>query len=215
MEHAIVTRFSVPRPEPDTAGRHANPAWLEARLALFRRFYVPSVERLGVPAILLCSSASAAAVAQRLADLPWLQIAVQDAWHGGWTDADRMLTRLDSDDALHEDWFAALERAPRGFEAYGSRSFLRLDLERRRLHRFRRRAPAPLAAFAPGINPFHCDHAALARRHVWHELEGGEDGAWLLQVVHGGNVASRRPRWWRLHPRLPLDRLAPFGVTST
>jgi len=192
--HGIVSRFSVPRPGAGTATRHADRSWLDERLALLREYFAPSVGRLGVRTVLLCSSASASYVADRLADLPWLEVVVQDDWRGGWSDSGRTVTRLDSDDALHEGWFEALERAPAGFEAYCTKTWLRLDARNGRLHRYRHRRPSPLAAFRPGLNPFGCDHAAIEDRHrAW-----TVPGAYLLQVVHGGNLSSRRPRWWRL-----------------
>ena len=100
--HVVVTRFAVPREEPATAGLYRDRAWLERRLDLFRRFFVPSVEPLGVPAVLLCGAAASEFVAARIADLPWARVEVQDRWRGGWSGApDQTLTRMDSDDALH------------------------------------------------------------------------------------------------------------------
>jgi hypothetical protein len=77
--HLIVTRFAVPREDAATAGVHRDPRWLDVRLALFRRFFVPSVGRLGVPVVLLCGPAAAEYVGGRVADLPWARVAV----HGG------------------------------------------------------------------------------------------------------------------------------------
>ena len=54
MRHVIVTRFSVPRPQdPAHADRHHDRVWLDRRLELFFRFFLPSVKRLDVPAVLL------------------------------------------------------------------------------------------------------------------------------------------------------------------
>ena len=222
MRHVVVTRFSVPRLDAATAGRHADPAWLDTRLVHFRRYYVPSVARLGVPAVLLCSSASAPYVGDRLADLPWVTLVEQDSWYGGWTGGpDQLVTRLDSDDALHESWFERLEAAASGAGAAGragaaaevfvTRTVLRLDARRGRLYAITRREPSPLAAFAAGANPFAHDHKHLDRHHRVHALAE----PYLLQVVHGGNLSSRAPAWWRFRRPLPPARLAPFGLDPT
>lgn len=212
MRHVVVTRFSVPRLDAATAGCHADPAWLDTRLVHFRRYYVPSLARLGVPAVLLCSSASAPYVGDRLADLSWVSLAVQNSWYGGWSGApDQLVTRLDSDDALHESWFERLEAAAPATptaEVFVTRTVLRLDTRRGRLYAITRREPSPLAAFAGGANPFAHDHKHLDRHHRVHALAE----PYLLQVVHGGNLSSRAPAWWRFRRPLPLARLAPFGL---
>lgn len=209
MRQVIVTRFSVPRPEAANADRHQDPSWLAERLRLFRRFFVPSVERLGVPTILLASTASAERLAREIADLEWATVEVQDDWRDGWRgDPDQMVTRLDSDDALHEGWFEALERAPRGYDAYCTRRFLRLDLDTGWTYSYKRREPSPLVGFAGGANPYRHDHADLPRfRRVFHLRE-----PYLLQVVHGGNLSNRRPSWRRYFQRVSPERLAPFGL---
>jgi len=211
MRHVIVCRFSVPRLEPDTARCHLDPAWLERRLELFRLHFAPSVGRLGVETILLCSSASAGLVADAVADLEWVSIEPQDRWHGGWQGgADQIVTRLDSDDALHEDWFKALDAAPPGYEAYCTRRFLRLDVESNRLYAYKRRKPSPLAAFPGGRNPYAIDHARLPRHLQLHYLPD----AYLLQVVHGGNLSNRHPSWRRYFSQVGREQLAPFGLSS-
>jgi hypothetical protein len=214
MRHVIVTRFSVPRLDPATAPLHADRQWLAGRLDPFRRYYVPSVQRLRVPVVLLCSSLSAEYVSRRLGDLKWLSIVVQDAWYGGWRGApDQAVTRLDSDDALHEEWFqrleaAAADAAAAEAEVICTKDFLRLDARSGRAYAFRRREPSPLAAFLRGANPFAHDHKVLERHYRTHDLAG----PYLLQVVHGGNLANRRPAWWRWHRRVPAARLAAFGL---
>lgn len=209
--HLIVTRFAVPREDPATAGLHCEPAWLERRLDLFRRFFVPSVAPLGVPAVLLCGSEAAGLVAERVGDLPWVRVEVQDRWRGGWSGGpERIVTRMDSDDALHRGWFEAVERAPGDADVLITREFLRYDPERGRLHRYRRREPSPLAAFRRGINPYEIDHKHLAGRRSVQEIAG----AYLLQVVHGGNLSNRRPSWWRLDRRVSTGRLAEYGLAA-
>lgn len=216
MRHVIVTRFSVPRLDPATAQLHADPRWLDGRLEPFRGYYVPSVQRLRVPVVLLCSSQSAEYVSQRLADLKWLSIVVQDGWYGGWRGSpDQVVTRLDSDDALHEDWFhrldeAAAEPAAAAAEVLCTRDFLRLDVRTQKVYALRRREPSPLAAFRHGANPFAHDHKVLDRHYQAHCLPG----PYLLQVVHGGNLANRPPAWYRFHRRVAEARLAAFGVTA-
>ncbi len=192
MRHLIVTRFSVPRlEEAETARRHADRQWLERRLQLFRSYFAPSVGRLGVPAVLLCSSESAPFVTARLGDLSWVEVVVQDDWRGGWTGSpDQVLTRLDSDDALHADWFAAVERAPAEAEVCCTKSFFRLDADTGRLRAYRRFHPTPLAAFRGGRNPYAHDHEQLDRHFRTATLHG----RYLLQVYHGGNLSSRRPK---------------------
>jgi len=208
MGHVVVTRFSVPRPQdPVTANRHDDRRWLESRLRLFRTYFVPSVERLGAPVVLLCSSRSAGFVADSISDLSWAEVVVQDEWYGGWTcDRDQVVTRMDSDDAIHRQWFDAVDAAPAGAEVCITREFLRWDVANGRLCAYSRRRPAPLAAFRGGRNPFAHDHAELDRRYRVHAI----GGPYLVQIFHGGNVSSRRPSWYRR--RLPLDRLQEFGI---
>jgi hypothetical protein len=208
MRHVIVTRFSVPRTrDPSNFDRHRDRAWLDRRIELFHRFFVPSVSRLDVPAVLLCSSESAAYVDESVRGLDWVEIAVQDEWYGGWAgDDDQIVTRMDSDDAVHEGWLAAVEGAPPEAEVCCTRDFLRYDISKARLCAYTRREPSPLAAFRNGRNPFAYDHSELDHHFRVHEVAG----PYLVQIFHGGNVSSRRPSWYRR--RLPLERLAPFGI---
>jgi hypothetical protein len=207
--HVIVTRLSVPRLDEATGGLHRDREWLAGRIELLRRFYIPSVGRLGVPAVVLCSSDSAGYVAERTADVPWLTVKTQDDWYGGWTGGpEQVLTRLDSDDGIHEEWFRAVDEAPGGFEVYVTKRFLRYDPVSRGLYDRKRQEPAPLAAFVGGRNPFAHDHASLEKHY--HTLTLPE--AYLLQVVHGGNLSWRRPSWRHFPYRVGLERLEPFGV---
>jgi hypothetical protein len=208
MRHVIVTRFSVPRSQdPGHADRHQDRSWLDRRLELFFRFFVPSVSRLDVPAVLLCSSESAAYVRDHLIGLDWVDIAIQDEWYGGWRGGDdQIVTRVDSDDAIHRDWLAAIEAAPVEAEVYCTKDFLRYDVSTSRLCAYTRGDPSPLAAFRNGRNPFLQDHAGLDRHYRVHNIAG----PYLLQVFHGGNVSSRRPSWYRRS--LPLERLEAYGI---
>ena len=208
MNHVIVTRFSVPRPQdPANADCHTDRQWLEARMGLFRTYFVPSVERLGVPAILLCSSMSAPFIEEQTGDLGWVEVVVQDDWYGGWSgDRDHIVTRMDSDDAIHGDWLAAVEAAPADAEVCCTREFLRYDVSTGKLCAYSRREPSPLAAFRAGRNPFAHDHAGLDRHYRVHDIAG----PYLVQIFHGGNVSSRRPSFYRR--RLPLERLEDFGI---
>ena len=209
--HVIVTRFSVPRPhDPKNSDHHANQGWLGRRLDLFRAFFVPSVGRLDAPAVLLCSSQSASVVADALADLEWVTVVAQDDWYGGWEGKPHQtLTRMDSDDAIHEDWFETVDAVEGDIQVCFTRGFLRYDLTSGKLAAYSRDVPSPLAAFRGGLNPYTCDHAALEERYSARHIEG----AFLLQVFHGGNVSTRRPSWYRR--RLSLDRLDPFGVRDS
>lgn len=210
MEHLIVSRFSVPRLDAATAGFHRDEAWLGDRLELFRRFFVPSVQRLEVPAILLCSSASAERVAEETRDLSWVRVEVQDDWYGGWTGGEeQMLTRLDSDDAVHEDWLKALEAAPEGYEAYVTNGFYRYDIATGHLYQRRRREPSPLAAFPGGRNPYRWDHAQLPEHCRTYSMPK----AYLLQAIHGGNLSNRRPSWRHFFRRRSLEHLRPFNLS--
>jgi hypothetical protein len=209
MRHVIVTRFSVPRLDSATASLHADRQWLDSRLGPFRAYYVPSVERLRVPVVLLCSSRSADYVSGQLRDLRSLSIVVQDSWYGGWRGApDQVVTRLDSDDALHEDWFRRLDSTATSAEVICTKEFLRLDTQSGKLYAFRRREPSSLAAFLNGANPFAQDHKLLENHYQTHCLAG----AYLLQVVHGGNLVNRPPSWWKFRRQLPPSALAAFGV---
>ena len=208
MRHVIATRFSVPRPhDPVNSGSHADAAWLDRRLGLFRSYFIPSIIRFEVPVVLLCSTASAPIVRAELEDHSWAQVVVQDEWHGGWSgEADQIVTRMDSDDAIHLNWFAALEAAQGHAEVFCTKEFLRYDVDSLRLCRYKRREPSPLAAFRAGINPFGFDHATLQQHFRTQVIKGPH----LLQIFHGGNVSSRQPSWYRL--RLSLDRLSEYGV---
>lgn len=209
MNHRIVTRFAVPRPEPGTAGLYHSRDWLEGRLELFRRFFVPSVSRLGIPAVLLCASEVASFVAEQVGDLEWVRVEIQDDWSSGYRGRpDEVLTRLDSDDAVDGRWFEAVERAPATARVLITKEFLRWDPRARRLHRYRRDEPAPLAAFRDGENPYAVDHKHLERLPGVHRLHG----PYLLEVAHGGNVKNRRPRPWRIDRRVSPSRLAAFGL---
>ena len=208
MNHVIVTRFSVPRPQdPANAHCHADRQWLGERLELFRTYFVPSVGRLGVQAILLCSSQSAPFIEEQTGDLNWVEVVDQDDWYRGWCgSSDQIVTRMDSDDAIHEDWLAAVEAAPADAEVCCTRKFLRYDVSTGKLCAYSRREPSPLAAFRGGNNPFAHDHAELERRYRVHDIAG----PYLVQIFHGGNVSSRRPPWYRR--RLPLERLEDYGI---
>jgi hypothetical protein len=209
MAHIIVTRFSVPRAgDPQNANRHRDREWLERRLDLFGRFFVPSVGRLDTPVILLCSSDSASHVARKVDDLSWVEVVVQDDWYGGWSGSDdQIVTRMDSDDAIHRNWFDAVDQAPPEAEVCCTRGFLRYDPARGRLCSYWRRHPSPLVAFQQGRNPFAHDHATLERHYRVHHVKG----LYLAQIYHGGNVSTRRPPWYR--PRVSLERLKDFGIS--
>jgi len=209
MRHIVVTRFSVPRVgDPVHEQRHSSREWLDRRLDLFRRYFVPSVGRLEVPVILLCSSDSASHVARKVDDLSWVEVVVQDDWYGGWSGSDdQTVTRMDSDDAIHRSWFEAVEAAPADAEVCCTRSFLRYDPDAGRLCAYWRRHPSPLVAFRDGGNPFAHDHATLESHYRVHRVKG----PYLVQIFHGGNVSTRRPPWYR--PRLSLDRLEDFGIS--
>jgi len=207
--HLLVTRFAVPRPVPGTHDLYRDPAWLEQRFALFRRWFVPSVGRLGVPVVLLCGRAVAERVAARVADLAWARVEEQDDWRGGFRgDAGQTLTRIDSDDALRGDWLEALDRAPPEARILVTPEFLRYDPRNGRLHRYRRREPSPLAAFRGGENPYAVDHKHLLAEPGVRVL----GGAYLLQIVHGGNVSNHPPSPWRLDRWTPRERLADYGL---
>lgn len=208
MRHVIVTRFSVPRPQAAATARlHADQQWLERRLQLFRSYFARSVGRLGVPVVLLCSSDSAPLIAARLGDLPWARVVEQNDWRSGWQgEADQLVTRLDSDDAVHPDWFAAIESAPSEAEVCCTKRFLRLDAETGRLRAYRRSRPAPLAAFRGGRNPYTHDHEQLEQFYRTVTVRGTH----LLQVYHGGNLSSRKPKL--LIVPATRKRLRAFGL---
>lgn len=211
MRHLVVTRFAVPRPEAGTAGTYRDERWLERRLELFRRFFAPSVAPLGIDAVLLCGREAALFVARRVEDLAWARVEVQEEWRGGWRgEPDQVLTRLDSDDAVHPGWFEAVERAPAAAKVLITKEFLRWDLRAGRLHRYRRSEPAPLAAFRGGENPYRVDHRHLESLDGVHRIRG----PLLLQVVHEGNVANHRPRPWRIDRWASKRWLHDFGVSE-
>ncbi|MCW8984142.1 MAG: putative rhamnosyl transferase, partial [Thermoanaerobaculales bacterium] len=122
-------------------------------------------------------------------------------------DDDQIVTRMDSDDAIHQDWLTAVEAAPVEKEVCCTRDFLRYDISTGKLCAYTRREPSPLAAFRHGRNPFAHDHSGLDRHFRVHNVAG----PFLLQIFHGGNVSSRRPSWYRRS--LPLGRLADFGIS--
>jgi hypothetical protein len=141
-------------------------------------------------------------------DLAWTQIVIQNVWYEGWTgEPDQTVTRLDSDDAIHELWFKALDDAPKA-EIYCTRAFLRLDIRSGKTYSYRRDHPSPLAAFRRGKNPLVCNHADLEKRY------GGKvhllKEPYLLQVAHQGNLSTRWPK--RFRRRVPKAELRPFAI---
>jgi len=207
VNHVIVTRFSVPRPaSPGEPARHDDRGWLAERMELFRRYYVPSVQRTGVPAVLLCSSGSAAWVREETREYAWVRVAVQDGWEGGWRGArDEVLTRLDSDDLIHPGWFAAVATAPAGAEAFCTRGAYMLDAATGAVYQADRSFPVALLALARGRNPYAFAHRLVAEHYDAAFLEG----RYLLQVVHGGNVSNAIPA--HAVPA-PPGVLASFGI---
>lgn len=207
MEHVIVTRYSISRvQESENASLHVDDGWLRERERLFRRFFVPSVQRLGIRAVLMCSTASAPRVADTFADLSWVRVVEQNEWFGGWSDrSDQILHRLDSDDAVHEDWFSAVENAPPEAEVICTRRFFRLHLCRRRVYRYRRKNPSPLVAFRGGVNPYTHLHEEIDEHYRTHDV----DRPYLLQVAHGNNISNHFPRSYRR--KATPEELAGFG----
>lgn len=207
MEHVIVTRYSIPRrQEAENGSLHADEEWLKERERLFRSFYVPSVERLGIEAVLMCSTASAPLVADALSDLSWVRIVERNEWFAGWSGrSDQVLTRLDSDDAVHEDWFAAVDAAPPKAEVICTRRFLRLHLRRGVVYRYRRKNPSPLVAFRGGVNPYPHLHEETPRHYRTFDV----DRPYLLQVAHGGNITNHFPKWFRR--KATAEELEGFG----
>lgn len=208
MHHVIVTRFSVPRPfDPVNAECHNDNGWLNRRLDLFRGYFLPSVERLQVPVIVLCSTSSSSFVSSRIKDIDWAEVVIQDEWHGGWSGPpDCIVTRMDSDDAIHSDWLRDIDEVETEAPVLCTKRFLRLDIETGRLRAYRRMKPAPLAAFRHGQNPYQYDHEELERQFKTCTL----DKPYLLQIYHGENVSSRRPKLlWRPASH---TRLASFGI---
>jgi hypothetical protein len=208
VHHVIVTRFSVPRPlDPVNAVRHEDSGWLNRRLDLFRSYFLPSVERLRVPVIVLCSTSSSSFVSSRIEDIDCAEVVVQDEWHGGWTGPpDCTVTRMDSDDAIHSDWLRDIDEVETDAPVLCTKRFLRLDIETGRLRAYKRKNPAPLAAFRHGRNPYQYDHEELERRFQTCTL----DKPYLLQIYHGENVSSRRPKL--LRRRASHTRLASYGI---
>ncbi len=169
---------------------HADVSWLERRLDLFRSFFAPSVGRLNVPAVLLCSNRSADMVSQRS----------RGSRLGHGRRPGRLVRRLgggapsDSDqDGLRRCRSRRLVRsggcgrpatsksAPRGsFSAttFPTGSSQPISATCRRRWRPSRAAATPTPAITQSSS------STFRARHI--------EGAFLLQVFHGGNVSTRQ-----------------------
>lgn len=206
LEHLLITRFSVRWDEGASA---PDDEWLRERVAIFRRYTLPSVLGQTQPPdawVLLCSPRPQwlrdefAAMQEEAA---WIRPVetdehfspalvrdvVKDALPPG---ADRILTtRIDNDDVIAEDYLAAV-RAEAGDDYEGFINFTKgLQLADRKLY-WRSDPLNPFISLAEPVGELrtvfvdwhnHLDRYGPVRqvstRPMW------------IQVVHGGNLANR------------------------
>jgi len=231
IQHLVETRFSL---LVGTGEGAQSPGWLHERLELLRRFCLPSVAAQTCDAftwLLLCDESTDPDVLAELrahaGEAPMLRVVriggetshlslVEEAIAPG-TDV-LITTRLDSDDALADEYVATVQEYAGSFRDSGRDAIVvnfprgyKLDARRGRLYDSRMpnspfhsllerpRPGGPTTVFGGG-------HATMHERHATHQ---DESLAGWLQVVHGGNLFNR------IRPADPErgDDSAPAGFT--
>lgn len=220
LGHLLLTRFSV---RWDEGASPPEDEWLRERVAIFRRYTLPSVLRQSQPPdawILLCSPAPQwlrdefAAMQKEAA---WIRPVetdehfspelardvVKDALSPA---ADRVLTtRIDNDDVIAEDYLAAV-RAEAGDDYEGFINFTKgLQLADRKLY-WRSDPSNPFISLAEPVGELR---TVFVDWHVHLDKHGpvrqvSTRPMWI-QVVHGSNIANRASG----------IRVDPAKVTST
>ena len=211
FKHVILTRFNIRYVEdPDVPSIGTDPDWLADRFALFDRHCLPSVRaqrEQNFSWILFFDRATPEPFAERarelgagqsnilpvfVDDLPieFVKNAVRDLVPGSakWV----LTTRLDNDDALHEDFVRSVQSAqrferaevlncPQGYVLSGSRAY-----------KLRHSSNAfislsePLAIFQTVFS---------IQRHVYaresYPVRQLDESPLWMQVVHGKNISNR------------------------
>lgn len=206
-EHWLVTRFNVPR--NDCLGRSLDPAWLEHRARLFITYCLSSVcQQLcqDFRWLLLLDRDTPRSYVGRVFD--WRRertfeiLPVGIRWLKDMNDylasqcrAPYLITsRLDSDDAIHDDYMHAAQRAfeQQEFEFVEMPHGWKWDESRRTLSSDRNPSGPFLTLIERRTGPpktVHCcEHRRASDFGVVRQID--LDPAWL-QVIHGGNIMNR------------------------
>lgn len=215
IDHLLITRFNlrIPGWRLDKAGREVRtPQWERKRIALFERYCLPSVMHQGERRfrwLLLLDDQSGEELRRRVgmwqermdnlhavflpvASHRQIAAAVRERVAPG---SDLVLTtRLDNDDALHENALAQIRQHAR----YGRREFLNLRLgfttdgQRARVvsHKY---SPFTTLAEPAGDGELRTVHCGLPHgrvRKLAPVRQIAHEPLWL-RVVHGGNMENR------------------------
>jgi len=231
IQHFVETRFSLL-----VGGEHGSllPGWLYERLELLRRFCLPSVTAQTCDAftwLVFCDESTDPDVLADLrahaGEVPMLQVVtigrqishlglVEEAMAPG-TDV-VITTRLDSDDALADEYVATVQEYAESFRDSGRDAVVvnfprgyKLDAREGRLYDSRMpnspfHSLLERPALGGPITVFGGGHATMHERYATHQ---DESLAGWLQVVHGGNLFNR------IRPADPerADASAPPGFT--
>lgn len=224
-----MTRFNVRAGFGPPEG--VSSAWMDARLELFRRFCVPSVARQWFQdfrwLIFLDRETPRHYVRELegiLRGVPQAMLTYLDRWYDDWAVAAVYLlaksdvvvtTRLDNDDALHEDFMhlvaqrAAVEPPGTFIEFLSGYTY---DLASGRLKRFQ----FPGNSFPSFVERRRTEMLTVHQgNHLMLREKGrmvtlDEPSAWL-QVIHGSNVSNKEQG-------IPVDDvdsvLAKFGFSA-
>ena len=216
FQHVILTFFNVRLvSDPSVPSIGTDPAWLDARFALFERYCLPSILAQTQQAfswILYFDSATPEPYAERARALiskragifpifseslsmeqikETIRIALpeQPQW--------LLTTRLDNDDGLHAEFVATVQGAQR----FGETEFLNCStgIILRDKRTYRRRDTSN--AFISLSEPFTDFETVYVARHTqareFYPLRQVAKSPLWLQVVHGSNI-SNRVRGWRI-----------------
>jgi hypothetical protein len=197
----------VPRPK-NTRGvdLHKDKNWLNTRIELLKNTLIPSVQHFKHPLVLLCSTESISYVSQQLSAFSWIETLEENDWYGSHHfSKDHTITRIDSDDAIHKNWFQRIDKAPKHYDRLYVSQHLMYDMPNKKLFLVRRKYPLPLAAFRFGQNPYQVDHGQLAQNGSAKLMEG----CFLLQTVHEHNLLNKIPP---SAEEVPIRLLEPFGI---
>lgn len=247
-QHFLITRFNL-RLVGLAEDRRRQPvlthAWMEDRLDLFERVCAPSVAHQSNSDfvwLILLDSETDAGVVERVeaaiagiarAELVFLPAGSDDSTIAGVVrervdDATDLLltTRLDNDDALHEEALAVV----RGSARPGRREFLNLKFgwvtdgvrARAKAHKYGHFATLVEPRAFGHFRTVHCglSHGRVRRFAPVRQLSGGP---YWMEVIHGRNVSNRMVgeprahsvttplalhRWFRYEIVAPARRLA-------
>jgi hypothetical protein len=239
VQHLLLTRFSV-RIQPSenpwafTTDQELPRGWLDERLRLFRDYCMPSVRHqtcADFAWLVFCDRSTHPDVLEVLYqwadDTPQMLVALTDEFRssaaGPHIDdaADVVVTtRLDSDDAIHQDYVAAIQghipkfaesakdtllvNFPRGYKLNEQTGDLFFHWETRsHFHSLLEKHPG--AGVQTVLSHTH------SSMHTLHPtLHDDTFPAWL-EVIHGGNVSNKL---YKTLAAAPETRLEPFNLAG-